>query len=1413
MRKLILLTLVILPLLFSFSYAQNTYGCGVIDGLYFSSESDILALGDFYGADSISDYQTSFTSYPGGEYYYFETYDGSFYETEGHEIFCDATAYTTAEIMYKTQEDGNTKYAWQCLDYSSYDYIDCEAFVGSPDNVGGGSSDPVDEPDGSSGDGVCPTGVGYQDYVYTDYDDWINNGYSDYCLMGSAYMQVEDETGFSWECFDDDPSTNLYANSYGGCGIKWVGSQSTRTVFVSTQEVDASISYNGNTGRLNADTICQEESVSRGLTGTYKAFLADGLTLPGPYTYTSQYGQNIFSTTASGEISQIHSNLAGGDVWTGLYWSSEAYEFEFDLYSTGGYSCGSWTGSDQTIGAYVWDTTSWANSNWEAVTEECYEQNKLLCVQTSENAPDTDPNTPVNDPGCGGADGRTFTTQQAMNSAGLCNADATLHSGSLQTTGGEYYTWTCEGWVGDSEGYNHQEECSAIVSPYEYNMFITDSSHTGRVGFFNDTVNYVGLEAADAICNADARTLGLGGQYKALLGTSERNPDGSDWIFKNDKRYVDVRGTASLITDNSGYFYGSLRNFVNPVDTSSFGDSVWLGLSEDQGADPFQFWYGPVSQDVSKHCSDWTVQEFYEESGTESGGLIYPDYGGSYSLSYGNNYQDECWNAYPFFCVEAEKGPDLVLGCTDPEASNYDEYAVIDDGSCVADSSQLRIFRADRQYTGLLNGTAGADAICQQDLNNPDSSKQWKALLGTSERSPGNSDWVLEPNTDYLNNGAVLDRTDSEGKFTPPIDAEPYDYSAFGTGSPVLWTGLTSTMDLGNNCNNWFSVNSESNTGLVLEENNVDFIAGSRNCETSAGLICVEQPEAYVAQCGNYVVDEGEACDDGNTVDGDGCSSTCQVNEVLGCTDSDAENHNIQATVDDGSCRYTPNSVCGSAAGKYTLSIPADDLCDLGTSSTVTENENSFDWTCTANEVAYACQSYLSTSNLGCTDPAALNYNIEAESDDGSCQYYSCGSVNGTVQDSLSPTSIGLCQGSGIFVETFESSTTGWSWNCTQRDDSQNYVSSLSCEAYNLIEGCTNPAADNYDSSANVDDGSCTYVSACGSNPQTILRLSGITNAFGQVANQSSYGVAITYEDIFGVAYEQASGACLCDGSNSIINLSSQSSGLFGTDYDTNVCFGDLRCEVRPTQDGCMVGEAAVLRLTGTSNAFAELGSYSGSYPYTVCCSSQSAAVERRTVEGISMCGVTYYCGDADGVCPQNFNTTLGRPAQCASAPDPDCSGFISDFSVSFIKADGEVLESAPSNSHTDEIQYSEFENATTYAVTVRLDSVVDVAESVTTLQLRAGYELREVIFDMKQIGECDIVQELPCYEASASAINIRHSLSPHILQVLFEKKNRDSFLTTISTILLVFVFSYLLVHFVHKHNPPGSGVRKKSRK
>lgn len=83
------------------------------------------------------------------------------------------------------------------------------------------------------------------------------------------------------------------------------------------------------------------------------------------------------------------------------------------------------------------------------------------------------------------------------------------------------------------------------------------------------------------------------------------------------------------------------------------------------------------------------------------------------------------------------------------------------------------------------------------------------------------------------------------------------------------------------------------------------------------------------------------------------------------------------------------------------------------------------------------------TPTYGCTDSAALNYDIEATSDDGSCTYPPPPPVYGCTD----PTAL------------------NYNPLATNDDGSCVYP----------VPGCTDPDANNYDPSATVDDGSCNY--------------------------------------------------------------------------------------------------------------------------------------------------------------------------------------------------------------------------------------------------------------------------------------------------------------------------------------------------
>jgi uncharacterized protein (TIGR02145 family) len=102
------------------------------------------------------------------------------------------------------------------------------------------------------------------------------------------------------------------------------------------------------------------------------------------------------------------------------------------------------------------------------------------------------------------------------------------------------------------------------------------------------------------------------------------------------------------------------------------------------------------------------------------------------------------------------------------------------------------------------------------------------------------------------------------------------------------------------------------------------------------------------------------------------CIKDISVPLILGCTNVQACNYNVSATQDDGSCLY-PNATC-----------------DDGNSNTINDVINS----------SCICSGILIVN--GCTNALACNYNISANVDDGSCliQGTSCNDGNAnTVND------------------------------------------------------------------------------------------------------------------------------------------------------------------------------------------------------------------------------------------------------------------------------------------------------------------------------------------------------------------------------------------------------------------------------
>ena len=215
---------------------------------------------------------------------------------------------------------------------------------------------------------------------------------------------------------------------------------------------------------------------------------------------------------------------------------------------------------------------------------------------------------------------------------------------------------------------------------------------------------------------------------------------------------------------------------------------------------------------------------------------------------------------------------------------------------------------------------------------------------------------------------------------------------------------------------------------------------------------------------------------------------------VYGCTDSTAENYDVDATIDDGSCTYPEIYGCtDSNADNY--------------NPDATQNDG----------------SCLYTS--GCTDPNAENYDPEAQVDDGSCYYDDdvLGCMNEAAEN-YNPNAT-VDDGSCIFVDVFiqgcvDYRAINWNKYALIDDNSCEYI--IEGAGGGEYGGCSDPLAVNYNaftSACFIDDGQgrpsnfcCVYKMPNRQYPNAQVRV----NDDGKSANMFGYDSVQITEQLIG---------------------------------------------------------------------------------------------------------------------------------------------------------------------------------------------------------------------------------------------------------------------------------------------------------
>jgi len=285
--------------------------------------------------------------------------------------------------------------------------------------------------------------------------------------------------------------------------------------------------------------------------------------------------------------------------------------------------------------------------------------------------------------------------------------------------------------------------------------------------------------------------------------------------------------------------------------------------------------------------------------------------------------------------VVLECGLIVVEGCTSDWADNYDPSANEDDGSCALTAC---MDASANNYNALAN----VEGYCEYQGCTNENACNYDVQANNDNGS------CFFNEVGYDCDGVCLVDTDSDGvcdgfEVLGCVDAAGCNYDPAATDAGFCTYPSQDWLNCDEECNN-----DADNDGICDEFE----VAG-----------CID-PTAFNFNV-NATNDDGSCvavvlgCTNSNATNFDGAANTDNGSCLVeGCTDATAFNYDADANINDGSCEAVVEGCTDASAANYNDAANVDDS---------------------------SCEVVV----LGCTDAAALNNNPAANVDDGSCEYVS----------------------------------------------------------------------------------------------------------------------------------------------------------------------------------------------------------------------------------------------------------------------------------------------------------------------------------------------------------------------------------------------------------------------------------------